>query len=138
MQIKNNLVRFMIFVYLAFFSLPMIFIWYSPLWQYTFYNYNPFAAHLRLLGMVFTPWALLVMGTICYKKGLKLQTYLATTLFIWSIMTQISLVLFTQILQMPRYLYYRFPWISSFFCYAPLRNIPYCTWQNPSLFLRSL
>ena len=96
---KNDLERnFIIITYLIFFSLPMIFIWYSPLWQFTSYDYNPFATFLRLLCLLFSPWALLIMGTICYKRGLKLQTYLATTLFIWSIIMQVALILFTEII----------------------------------------
>ena len=135
MQIKNNLVNILMFMYLAFFSLPLIFLWYYPLWQFTSYDYDPFATFLRLLCLLFSPWALLIMGTICYKKGLKLQTYLATTLFIWSIIMQVSLVLFTQILQMPRWPYMLFPWIPL----CPLLwSITTCTQQNPSLFLWTL
>lgn len=110
MLVENRkLVNILIFMYSAFFSLPMIFIWYSPLWQYTSYDYNLFAIFLRLLGVLFTPWALLAMGIICHWKGLKFQRYIATTLFIWSALAQISLVLFTQILRMPRYPFMPFP-----------------------------
>lgn len=110
MQIKSNLVSILIFVYLAFFSLPMIFIWYYPLWQFTYCNYDPFAIFLRLLCLLLSPWTLLIMGTICYKKGLKLQTYVATTLFIWSIIMQVALVLLDQIImQMTRWPHILFP-----------------------------
>ena len=99
---KERLVNFLIAIYLAFFSLPMVFIcgfpWgYKWCWMYGIEYLN------ALLGALIpiSPWALLAMAIICYKKELKLQAYVATALFFWAALTELFVILFIQILESP-------------------------------------
>ena len=103
MEMKKTILNIFMILYLVFFSLPIVFIWYSPMWQFTSYDYNPFATILRLLAILFSPYAFLAMGIVCYWKGLRFQTYIVSTLFIWSVVTQIVLVLYSQMLMFPPY-----------------------------------
>jgi hypothetical protein len=96
---KTRIIQALTILYVVFFSLPMIFIWYSPMWKYTYYNYDPLSSLLRFIAIPFSSWAFLIMGLVCHKKGLKLRTYLATVLFVWAAQTQISLLLFTFMLE---------------------------------------
>ena len=91
-------------VYVVFFSIPLLVVWYSPIWQVQSYYNNSFALFNRTLVVVISPWALFLAGVICYKKGLKLQTYVITALFMYTVLVQLFLILYIQILQAPRYL----------------------------------
>ncbi|RLI67243.1 MAG: hypothetical protein DRP02_14775 [Candidatus Gerdarchaeota archaeon] len=92
---KKWLINFLITLYFIFFSLPMILVCGFP-WSYKWYymyGIEYLAALLDALAVI-SPWALLLMATICYKKELKLQTYVATALFFWAALTELFIILF--------------------------------------------
>jgi len=106
---KKMLVNFLIAIYLAFFSLPMVFVCGFPWWHKWQWMYG-IEYLTALLGALIpiSPWALLVMAIICYTKELKLQTYVATTLFFWAALTELFVILFIQLLEHP-YMWGHFP-----------------------------
>jgi len=99
---KKWLVNFSIILYFIFFSLPMILVCGFP-WSHKWYYMFGIEYLVALLGalIVISPWALLLMATICYKKELKLQTYVAAALFFWAALTELFVVLFYLILEHP-------------------------------------
>jgi len=101
MEMKKICLNILLIFYLVFFFLPIVFIWYSPMWQFTSYDYNPFAQGLRLLALLFSPYAYLAMGIICYWKRLRIQTYITTALFVWSVVMQIVLAHYSHMLISP-------------------------------------
>lgn len=99
---KKWLVNFLLVLYFIFFSLPMILVCGFP-WSYKWhymYGIQYLAALLDALTVI-SPWALLLMAAICYKKELKLQTYIATALFFWAALTELFVILFHLILEHP-------------------------------------
>jgi len=110
-DVKKLLVNISILAYLAFFSLPIVFIWYPNMWSPAYLSPpNMFAILLRIMTIFISPWAMLAMIAITYKKGLKLQIYLTTILFMWSIILQVALILFLQY-QNLIYRYYPYPYL---------------------------
>ena len=95
---KGKVVNILMFVYFAFFSLPMILVCGFP-WRYKWhwmYGIKHQAALLGVLGPV-SSWAFLVMAIICYKKKLRLQAYVAAALFFWAAMTELFIILYIQL-----------------------------------------
>lgn len=72
-------------------------------WRYKWYWMPGIDLLVGLLGalVVLSPWAMLLMAIICYKKELKLQTYVATALFFWAAITELFVILFYLILEHP-------------------------------------
>jgi hypothetical protein len=104
---KRVVSNVLLVIYVSFFSLPMFFIWWSPIWQ-VMSIYDPFAIINRCLALL-SPWALLTMIIVCYKKGLRLQTYVITLLFFYAILTESLIIFYIQLLQTPRYYFPRWP-----------------------------
>jgi len=110
-KLSSKLVNLLAVAYLVFFSLPLILVWYIPMWGIGTYlsSFDPLAFFLKVLAMLFSPWALLAMAIASYRKSLKLQTYVATSLFLWAVLVQVMIVFFTLLLNMPRYYIRPFP-----------------------------
>ena len=98
---KERLVNFLIAIYFVFFSLPMVFICGFP-WRHKWcWMYGIEYLNALLYALIpISPWALLVMAIICYKKELKLQAYVATALFFWAALIELFVILFIQILEL--------------------------------------
>jgi glycerol-3-phosphate acyltransferase PlsY len=72
-------------------------------WSYKWYWMPGIELLVGLLGalIVISPWALLVMAVVCYKKVLRLQAYVSSALFIWAVLTELFAILFYLILEHP-------------------------------------
>ncbi len=103
---RTRIVLALTLVYVVFFSLPIAFFWYAPMWDVYPYGYvSGLVVLLRVLAFLFSPVAFLAMGIVCYAKRLRVRTYVASAMFVWVIMLQISLFLFGLLLEhIPRYI----------------------------------
>jgi hypothetical protein len=105
---RRRIANFLLFIYLAFFSLPMILAVYAPTWEMMSSDVTPFVDFMRLETVEISPFAILAVAIVCYRKQLKFQTYIATTLFLWAALTSLFLILSLEIQEMPIH-YYRPP-----------------------------
>ena len=108
-MMTRKMSKILLVAYLVFFSLPMVFVCGFP-WGYKWYWMYGIDYLTALLGALIplSPWALLLMASYCYKKKLKLETYVSTLLFLWAALTELFVILYFLLLEHP-----------------PLRNIRY-------------